>query len=147
MILKYFCGILIWITVFHQGHIIYVSVFRESFLFFRKKNITNFFLFIILFVKCTYTVEKSCQILILQSMYMYVYICFICSLRFRIFDLNFKDLCLHFIVYIYFRYCTVRYIYEIFTMNLLYKRERVALVIKVPKNGYMISLVPLYTGM
>lgn len=38
------------IFVFHQGHVIYVSVFRESFLyFFRKKNITTFFIFIIPF--------------------------------------------------------------------------------------------------
>lgn len=47
------------------------------------------------FVKCTYIIEKSCQILTLQSIYI------ICSFRFRIFALNFKDLCLHFIVYNY----------------------------------------------
>lgn len=84
------------IFVFHQGHVIYVSVFRESFLyFFRKKNITTFSFLLYHFVKCTYIIEKSCQILILQSIYI------ICCFRFRIFALNFKDPCLHFIVYNY----------------------------------------------
>lgn len=57
---------------------------RVPFCFLEKKYITNFFLFIILFVKCTvtYTIEKSCQILIIHSRYIYVYVCFICSLWF-----------------------------------------------------------------